>query len=198
MQNWVQSENELVRGLILLQDLIKDGEIVSKLPLISELLNRVEGMERELSGQRIFNYLSRMPDSNFNYYYFSFPVKIDDEYRLCQMRVNREAGNKLLKEQDNINFIVSLDTANMGMVLFHINWNKNKTLALQGVVESDKVMHYFNKHINQLIKGLNQLGYTINNLGVRRVKEDEEIDKLRPQMEEVPMKIRPFSIDVTV
>jgi hypothetical protein len=198
LQNWVQSENELVRGLILLQDLIKDGEIVSKLPLISELLNRVEGMERELSGQRIFNYLSRMPDSNFNYYYFSFPVKIDDEYRLCQMRVNREAGNKLLKEQDNINFIVSLDTANMGMVLFHINWNKNKTLALQGVVESDKVMHYFNKHINQLIKGLNQLGYTINNLGVRRVKEDEEIDKLRPQMEEVPMKIRPFSIDVTV
>lgn len=198
LQNLLQSEKELVRALILVQDLIKDGEIVSKLSLISELLNRVEGMERELSGQRIFNYLSRMPDSNFNYYYFSFPVKIDDEYRLCQMRVNREAGNKLLKEQDNIKFIVSLDTANMGMVLFHVNWSKNKTITLQGVVESDKVMHYFNKHINQLIKGLNQLGYTINNLGVRRVKEDEEIDKLRPKMEEVPMKFRPFSIDVTV
>ncbi|NLX01756.1 MAG: hypothetical protein GXY40_04410 [Syntrophomonadaceae bacterium] len=198
LQNVLQSEKELARALILVQDLIKDGESTSKLPIISELLNRIEGMEKELSGQRIFNYISRMPDSNFNYYYFSFPVKINNEYRLCQMRVNREAGNKLLKDQDNIKFIVSLDTANMGMVLFHVNWNKNKTLTLQGVVESDKVMHYFNEHINQLIRGLNQLGYTVNNLGVRRVKKDEEIAKLRPVMEEVPMKFRPFSIDVTV
>ena len=198
LQNVLQSEKELVRALILVQDLIKDGESTSKLPVISELLNRIEGMEKELSGQRIFNYISRMPDSNFNYYYFSFPVKINNEYRLCQMRVNREAGNKLLKDQDNIKFIVSLDTANMGMVLFHVNWNKNKTLTLQGVVESDKVMHYFNEHINRLIQGLNQLGYSVNNLGVRRVKKDEEMDKLRPVMEEVPMKFRPFSIDVTV
>lgn len=198
LQNVLQSEKELVRALILVQDLIKDGETGSKLPLISELLNRIEGMEKELSGQRIFNYISRIPDSNFNYYYFSFPVKINNEYRLCQMRVNREAGNKLLKDQDNIKFIVSLDTANMGMVLFHVNWNKNKTLTLQGVVESDKVVHYFNEHINQLIHGLNQLGYTVNNLGVRRVKKDEEMVKLRPVMEEVPMKFRPFSIDVTV
>jgi hypothetical protein len=198
LQNLLQSEKELIRALILLQDLIKDGETTSKLPLISELLNRIEGMERELSGQRIFNYISRMPDSNFNYYYFSFPVKINDEYRLCQMRVNRETGNKLLKEQDNIKFIVSLDTANMGMVLFHVNWNKNKTLTLQGVVESNEVMHYFNKHISQLVKGLNQLGYAVNNLGVRMVQKDEETTKLRPVMEEVPMKFRPFSIDVTV
>ena len=198
LQNLLQSEEELVRALILIQDLIKNGQPGSKPPLISELLNRIEGMERELSGQRIFNYISRMPDSNFNYYYFSFPVKINDEYRLCQMRVNREAGNKLLKEQDNIKFIVSLDTANMGMVLFHVNWNKNKTLTLQGVVESNEVMHYFNKHISRLIEGLNQLGYTVNNLGVRRVQKDEEIAKLRPVMEEVPMKFRPFSIDVTV
>jgi len=155
-------------------------------------------MERELSGQRIFNYISRMPDSNFNYYYFSFPVRINDEYRLCQMRVNREAGNKLLKEQDNIKLIVSLDTANMGMVLFHVNWNKNKTLTLQGVVESNEVMHYFNKHISQLVKGLNQLGYTVNNLGVQMLQKDDEMVKLRPVMEEVPMKFRPFSIDVTV
>lgn len=198
LQNLLQSEKELIRFLILLQDMIKGGEPGSKLPLLSELLNRIEGMEREISGQRIFNYIGRMPDSNFNYYYFSFPVKINDEYRLCQMRVNREAGNKLLKEQDNIKFIVSLDTANMGMVLFHVNWNKNKTLTLQGVVESNEVMHYFNKHISRLIEGLNQLGYTVNNLGVRMVQKDEEMDKLRPVMEEVPMKFRPFSIDVTV
>ena len=198
LQNLLQSEKELIRALILVQDLIKGGEPGSKIPLISELLNRIEGMERELSGQRIFNYISRMPDSNFNYYYFSFPVKINDEYRLCQMRVNREAGNKLLKDLDNIKCIVSLDTANMGRVLFHVNWNMNRTITLQGVVESDEVMHYFNKHINQLIQGLNQLGYTVNNLGVRRVKKDEEMVKLRPVMEEVPMKFRPFSIDVTV
>jgi len=198
LQNLLQSEKEMIRALILLQDLIKGGETTSKLPLISELLNRIEGMERELSGQRIFNYISRMPDSNFNYYYFSFPVRINDEYRLCQMRVNREAGNKLLKEQDNIKLIVSLDTANMGMVLFHVNWNKNKTLTLQGVVESNEVMHYFNKHISQLVKGLNQLGYTVNNLGVQMLQKDDEMVKLRPVMEEVPMKFRPFSIDVTV
>ncbi len=198
LQNLLQSETELIRGLILLQDLIKEGETSSKLPLISELLNRIEGMERELGGQRIFNYVSRMPDSNFNYYYFSFPVKIDNEYRLCQMRVNHDTGNKLLKEQDNIKFIVSLDTANLGMVLFHVNWNRNKILTLQGVVETDEVMHYFNKHINQLLIGLNQLGYTVNNLGIRRVEKDEEMDKLRPVMEEVPIKFRPFSIDVTV
>lgn len=198
VQSLLQSEKEIVRGLILLEDIIKVADNESKSPLLTELLGKIEGMEKELSGQRIFNYLSRIPDSNLNYYYFSFPVKFDHEYRLCQLRINREAGKKILKDQDTIKFIVSLDTAKMGMVLFHVNWKRNNTLTLQGVVEREKVMHYLNQNMEQLLTGLGHLGYSVTNLGVRVVRKDEQIDGLRPQMEEVPVKIRPFSIDVTV
>lgn len=198
IQGLLQSEKELIRGLILLEDIIKNGDTGSKAPVLAELLSRIEGMEKEISGQRIFNYLSRIPESNFNYYYFSFPVKISNEYRLCQLRVNREAGNKILKDQDNIKFIVSLDTAKMGMVLFHVNWNRNHTLTIQGVAEGEKVANYLNQNVGQLINGLGQLGYSVTNLGVRVARKDEQVDKLKPQMEEMPMRFRPFSIDVTV
>ncbi|MGS0765032.1 hypothetical protein [Syntrophomonas curvata] len=198
IQSLFQSEKELIRGLLLLEDIIKSVNNGSKSPLLTELLTRIEGMEKEISGQRIFNYLSRLPDSNFNYYYFSFPVKVNNEYRLCQLRINREAGKKIIKDQDNIKFIVSLDTANMGMVLFHVNWSRNKALTLQGVVEGEKVMNYLNRNIGQLVTGLGQLGYSVINLGVRVAQKDEQTDKLRPQMEELPVKFRPFSIDVTV
>ncbi len=198
IQNWLQSEKEVIRSLILLEDIIKSADAGSKSPLATELLGRIEGMEKEISGQRIFNYLSRLPDSNFNYYYFSFPVKINDEYRLCQLRVNRDAGKNLLKDQDNIKFIVSLDTAQMGMVLFHVNWNRNHTLTVQGVVEGENVMEHLNRNMGQLVDSLGQLGYSVINLGVRVARKDETADKLKPQMEEAAVKLRPFSIDVTV
>jgi hypothetical protein len=52
--------------------------------------------------------------------------------------------------------------------------------------------------MGQLVDSLGQLGYSVINLGVRVARKDETADKLKPQMEEAAVKLRPFSIDVTV
>ncbi|MGI5912343.1 MAG: hypothetical protein ACOX6E_07185 [Syntrophomonadaceae bacterium] len=198
IQGLIQSERELIKGLAMLQDIVKKGDGGARLPVFPEIFNQVEGLERELGGQRLFNFLSRIPDSNINYYYFSFPVKIDNSFHLCQLRINREAVNKKMKDQDNIKFIVSLDTAKMGVVLFHVNWNRENNLTIQGVVESERVMNYLNNNIRHLITSLNQMGYDVTNLGIRVAQKDEYLDKLKPQLEKTLVKFRPFSIDVTV
>lgn len=195
----VYSEKEIIRGWRLLQDIIKNSGTDLKNPIINDLSGKIDGLERELTGQKIFNFVSRMSlDNNLNYYYFSFPVTINDEQRLCQLRLNKEPGRKSLKDQDAIRFIVSLDTRSLGMVLFHVNWKKAKNIELQGVVQNQEVCNYLDRNISQLLKGLNNLGYTVSNRGIKIAKDNDEFDNLKMRMEKVPADIRPFSIDVTV
>jgi len=198
IQSLLQSENELIRGLVILEEVLRNGDSKSQLSLLTELLGQVENLEKEISGQRLFNYISRLPDSNLNYFYFSFPVKLNDDYHLCQLRINREAGNKDLKNQEEIKLVVSLDTAKMGIVLFHVSWNRNKTLTLQGVVEAQAVMDYLSHNLDHLVTSLNQLGYKVTNLGIRLTQQGERLDNLKPQMQTIPMPFRPLSIDIKV
>ena len=199
IQNFLYSEKDLIRGLVFLEDLLKNEISTGKSPLMADLLAKIEGLEKELSGQRIFNFVSRQGGENsFNYYYFSFPVEIDSEYRLCQIRINKDAGKKSLINQQNIRFIVSLDTKKLGMVLFHVDWNRSQKIEIQGVVESRRVHNHIKANINQLLRGLEGLGYDITNLGIKVVDERDQFGRLKMGLEEVPSTIRPLGIDVTV
>ncbi len=198
LQNRLTLERDIIRGLNLLQDIIKNDSIASKNPLIADLFNRIEGMERELSAQRMLNFVSRgAVDSGSNYFYFAFPVRWGEEYRLGQLRINRELGTRGLNKQDNIRFIVSLDTAQMGVVLFHVNWKKLGELEVQGVVERQEIREYLNRNLGELFQGLESLGYRVKNLGIKVVEREEEM-RLRLALEETPLNLRPFGIDVRV
>lgn len=200
LENALYSEKELIKGLMLLEDIIKNDSTAAKNPLVNDLLQKIDGLEKDLSGQRILNFASRSAvDSSLNYFYFSFPVQMGNECRLGQIRINKEIGRRGLKNQDNIRFIVSLDTSQMGLVLFHLNWKRSKEIEVQGVVENQKVCNHLNRNMEVLLQGLNGLGYKTKNLGIKIAEPEEDLGKLKLTLEEeAPLNIRPLGIDITV
>jgi len=197
IERTVASDKDVIRGLTLLQDAIKSENTQSRNPAVHELLQRIDNLEKELSGQKMFNYLSRTStDNQFNFYYFSIPVKVGGEMHQCQLKFNKE-GRRDLRNADNLNFVVSLDTGKMGMVLFHVNWQRSGSLTLQGVVESDGVAQYLSTNIQGLIGKLNDLGYSVQSLGIK-VSEEQIDESLKIRVEEAPLSIRPLGIDITV
>jgi len=190
------SEKDIIRALGLLADMAKNQDVAGKLPELMEFSLSLDKLERELTGQQLFNLGSRNAVDNMsNFYYFAIPVKIDQEYSLCQLKINKD-GRKSLKDVDKLSFVVSLNTSQLGVVLFHINWQKIGRLQLQGVAQSQASCNFLNKHIGELVSKLEDLGYQVNNLGVK-VSTAEEIS-IRPVLQEFNEKLRPLGIDVTV
>lgn len=192
------SEKDLLKGLNLVKDILTQKEIPGiEKGLISQLVKGIEEMEREVVGTKMFNVMTKFSaDNNFNYYYFSFPVKINEEYRLCQLKIDKESGMNSLRDADNVKFIVSLDTKNLGLVLFHVDWHKNQMLNLQGVVETPAVKQKIESNVNGLIKTLQAFGYTVDYQGIKIAALDEEL--MRVKLQETPEVVKPFVIDIRV
>ncbi len=187
---------EILKALVLMEDILKDSEVQEKIPLLKDLATRLENLEKELTGQRIFNLAPRAAGESFaGYYYFSFPVKMEQGYSLCQVRVNRDSRRKL-RDVDSMSVVVSLNTARLGTVLFHVEWRRSGELILQGRVENQSSCDFLNKNIGELVDGLKNLGYRVINQGIK-VSTPQELE-LRPALEEAPEKVRPFGIDVKV
>lgn len=197
LERAVASDKDIIRGLNLLEDAIKSENAQARSPAVHELLQRIDSLEKELSGQKMFNYMSRTATDNpFNFYYFSIPVKVGGEVYQCQLRFNKD-GRRDLRNVDNLSFVVSLDTGRMGLVLFHVHWQRSRSLALQGVVESSSVAGYLSDNIDGLIDKLKDLGYAVQNLGIK-VSREQIDESLKIRVEEAPMSIRPLGIDITV
>ena len=198
----IKSEPDMVKNLQVLGEVLKDIKPDVNSPalkeLTSELISRLEGMEKEITGQRLLNITARIPGENvINGYYFAIPVQIKDELHLCQLKIHRDA-KKSLHMQDSIRFIVSLDTKNLGMVLFYVDWKRTGELDLQGVVENNDTLAYLNMNRETLISKLQALGYRVNFAGLKLARPDE-VESLRPQLGQKPeTPFRPFSIDVIV
>ncbi|MDD4550508.1 MAG: hypothetical protein PHT79_12215 [Syntrophomonadaceae bacterium] len=198
LQNIIYSERDMIRGLMLLEDILKNNQAGWKNDIITDLMSKIEVYEKELTGQKMLNFVTRMStDYNLNYY-FSFPVTIDNEQKLCQLHISKEPGQKSLKNQDSIKFIVSLDTHKMGMVLFHVHWHKTRQIEIQGVVTSEPVRVYLEHNIRKLLGGLSHLGYTVSNLGLKVARDSDELACLKARLEETPADVKPFSIDITI
>lgn len=197
----IKSEPEIIKGFELLKDILQNGgdKEIQKNPLIKEIMEKVDNIEKELTGQRLFNQAAVMPGENqINSYYFAFPVRIDNQYRLCQLKIDRDAGKKQLRDVDNINFVVSLETARLDLVLFHVNWRRSGDLQIQGVVENRRTCNYLNDNIDQLVEKLKHLGYRVNNLGIKIARTPEETN-IKLEIKQMPEAIvKPFSIDVKV
>ena len=80
--------------------------------------------------------------------------------------------------------------------MFHIDWHRQGYIQLQGVMETSEVVAFIEKNMAELIFKLGELGYKVNNLGIKAAKTPEEL-ALKPQTKETMQdKITPFSIDV--
>lgn len=192
------NDKEFMRSLVLIKDILQQRVIpgVDK-ALINTLVSNIEDMEREFVGQRVFNVMTKFSgDSNLNYYYLSFPVKIGEEYRLCQLKIDKKLGSKALIDQDNVKIVVSLETGNLGYVLFHVDWYKKGLLKLQGVVETEEVSNYISANVNGLIEALEGRGYVVDYEGIKVASDEEE--QMRVQLQEVDEVIKPYVIDIRI
>lgn len=194
----LQNQPAIIRGLLWLEEALKNAPQVQSGTATQNLVEKIEAMEKELAGQRIVNFVSRgTPDNPVTTYYFSFPVPAEKEQQLCQVRINHEGNPGDLRYSDRISLVVSLDTENLGMVLFQATWRREQKLELQGVVQKDEVRHYLEARGGDLVARLEQLGYQVEHHGVKvAAREDPVFEVKRPAGQGGSR--MPMSIDITI
>ena len=196
LQGMIKDRTLLLNNLRLLFEMVSADVMLNKTPAGRELLARISALQQQITGQALFNGAVKLGQDVFNNnFYFSFPVVIDNQLSYCQLRIQKNTGNRL-DRQDNIKLVVSLDTPSLGIVMFHIDWHRQGYIQLQGVMETPEVVAFIEKNMDELIFKLGELGYKVNNLGIKAAKTPEEL-ALKPQTKETKQdKITPFSIDV--
>lgn len=199
LQQNIQTRPQLFQSLVSIQsilDQVQPGNIKE----LQQLISLVKIFEHELTGQQIVNTASRLsPESNFPGIYLSFPIQLDKEYySVCELRVNREQ-RPTRNELDSLRVAISLDTSQLGQVLFYLEWKRIGSLDIQGVVEDEVIRSYFTAHWQELSERLEELGYQVNNLGIKVVPSQQELETLRPDPAITrASSLRPISIDVTI
>lgn len=199
LQQWLQSRFDLLQGWVITENLLTNAASGENHPL-QDMLAMIRTLEHEISGQQIVNTISRFSaETTFPGIYLAFPLKLEQhQYTMCELRLNRES-RQMSRQDDSMQIAVSLDTNHMGLVLFHISWKRSGTLDVQAVVEKDSVRQFFLNNWAELSRSLEQLGYHVNNLGIKVVDDREEIDSLRPSLQaQAALNIRPISIDITI
>jgi len=196
LQGLIKNRTLLLDNLQRLFDMVKADDMLNKTPAGQELLTKISNFQQQITGQALFNGSVKLgQDVFYNNYYFSFPVEIDNQLSYCQLRIQKNTDNQL-EGQENIKFVVSLDTPALGIVMFHVDWHRQGYIQLQGVMETSVAAGFIEKNMGELLFNLGELGYSVNNLGVKTAREQEEL-VLKPQINEtVPDKISDFSIDV--
>jgi len=196
LHNIIKDRTLLIDNLRRMIELVKADETLAKTPTGQELLAKAGNLQQQVAGQALFNGVTKFSQNALmNDYYFSFPVEIDNQLTYCQLRVQKNARNQLGR-QDNIKLIVSLDTPALGVVLFHVDWHRQGYIQLQGVAETSEAGGFIEENIAGLLLGLNELGYSVNNLGIKTAGEPKELI-LKPLVEEVEQnRIGARSVDI--
>lgn len=200
LQQMLQSRPDLLKAWILVENILQNTAPADNSHPLREMLTVMRSLEHEISGQQIVNTLSRFSaETNYSGIYLAFPLKVEqDQYTMCELRLNRDRRS-ISRQDDAMQIAVSLDTPRMGRVLFHVAWKRAGTLDLQAVVETDSVRQFFLRNWAELSEGLEQLGYKVNNLGIKVVDASSEMESLRPFLQTTSaVNIRPISIDITI
>ncbi len=199
LQNRILGEKDLIKGLMLLKQMIGNDDGTIRTGLIQDVFKGTEKLESDLSGQRLFNFASRAgSDINASVYYFSIPVKYDDEYRMMQLKLSGEGSRKGFQDPEHLTVAVSLDTQNMGIVIYHLDWYKKGDIIIQGLVQSQDAADHMNSEMRRLVGILTEMGYNVSSMGVKVSKVAEEAEDLKPRLVETEETVRPFGIDVKV
>lgn len=196
MQSSSRSERDILKTLLLLEDMADDEKTAEKIPALKEIASRLASSEKEYLGQRLINLPDKMAADN-SAYYFSFPVKIDKSYSLCRLKINKE-GRTSFKDMDKLSLVVSLDTPKLGLVLFHVNWKKKGEVKLQGVVDNEGAADYLDDNINVLVNNLQKLGLQVINQGIRVSQDKQELNSSKAHFEDVKYSFKPIGIDMKV
>lgn len=199
MKEYLAAEKDFIQVLSqVLETASKEADIKENRAGL-DFLKTLDYMKKEISSYQLFNSISQKGmDPHFNYYYFAWPVRLDETTHLLELRIDREKKGQDIAKADSLSIAVALDTPRMGKVLFHINWMKKYKIELRGVVETLPVKEYIEKNIAELVSALTGLGYQVNYLGTKVAQNREEMVISQVKLEEVRESVKPFRIDVTV
>lgn len=195
----IAGERDTLGDLLLIKELFSKYSEDSQNPVLKELTEKIEVLGKELGGQRVYNAAVQSgKDYQSGFYYLSFPVQINHEQHLCELRLQKDPGYRSLRQQDNIRIVVSLDTPGMGIVLFHVNWYREGRIELQGIVEQPGVKQFLENKLGQLVRGITELGYQVQNLGLKLAESQSDTQKLKSTLIAPGPNCTLLAIDITI
>lgn len=192
---------ELVKSLNTLQSILKNVDHSTR-PEVQQVLSSLENLEKELSGQQMLNSFIRLvggQENSTGVYYLAFPVQVEQGVQQVQIRVqHNSAGKQNLRQAENLSLVVSLDTGQMGKVLFHADWTRAGRLGIMGVVENEPVGRFLEGGLPGLVEALTELGYQVQNRGISVSRDMKQEAHLHPSLVESREEPSLVAIDITV
>lgn len=192
---------ELLRGLLLLQNLLEvfikeDG----RQGQAAVLHSRLQSFSAELLGQQVVNLVPPPASGDLPQFYFAFALPLGEEQRLCEFRIYGEEGQASLKNREQINVAVSLDTPRLGPIVFHISWHATKLIEMRSVVTKPESCRVMAPHLPELHQALRELGYTVKDYGMKVVHpgSPDTIIKVLPQPPAKPDRLPRLRVDIRI
>lgn len=198
IQQRIEQDADSTKVFNLLKELAHDEHVSNKFPVLKELPAQLERLEQEITGQRLINIYNRSTAGQNEQIYFSFPIKFENEYRLCQLKIKKDSSAHKIVNQDKLQIAVALNTEKLGTVLFHVNWQNKNQLQIQGVVTAQEACEFLNDHIDELLSNLRTAGFEIQNLGIKVSQNRQEFSELKPEFQDVPYAAKPIRVDIRV
>jgi hypothetical protein len=165
----LRRQPELLRGLLLLQNLLEISVKDGQQSLALTLQTKLQSYSRELLGQQVINLVPPPSQGDAPQCYFSFPVQIGEQQRLCEFRIYGEEGQASLKDREQINVAISMDTPRLGPVAFHLSWHASRLIEMRSVVTKQASYRLMAPHLPELHQALRELGYTVRDHGLKIV-----------------------------
>lgn len=196
LQRFIGTNKEVIRVLALIREVLVNSPEAAK-PIINEAMQLLQAAEEELLGQAAFNSAERQTTSQQpGYYYLAIPVEVNGRDRTMELRIYKDdRGNRRLDELEEIRLAISLSTANLGMVVFHVTWQKDTGLIMQGVVNNSRFKEIIEQDFDSLRQRLMEIGYQVQFLGIKVTAEPE---RLRPGFETKESGSHMLGIDIRV
>ncbi len=196
LQRYLESNQDIIKALSLIQEVLARFTDSTR-PVGTELLHLVRMVSEEIIGQAAFNSVDQQASNHSpGYYYLAIPVMVDGRDRVMELRIHKdERGNRPLDELEEIRIAVSLDTANLGLVLFHVAWHKDNQLIIQGVVEKKGPKEVIERNFGILEQRLIEGGFRVQFLGIKVTAEPA---RLRPGLQTKEPGLPILGIDITV
>jgi hypothetical protein len=179
LEDMVRSQPEMLRGLLVAEDMMNEAGKSGIYRPGSAVLSRLEALSREIMGQQVINLPTPAVTEEAPQCYFALPVQIGEERRRCEIHISGEPGQSGLREQEQINVAVSLDTPALGAVLFHVTWHKSRFMEIRSVVESQASYDILQLYLPELYRALENLGYTVRDCGMKVSPPGEPAQSLK-------------------
>lgn len=196
LQKVMASNKEVIRALAVIQEILTQFPDTAR-QVGNEVLQLVQSAEGELIGQAAFNSAERQASNQQpGFYYLAIPMEFGGKDRVMELKIYKDdRGTRRLDEMEEIRLAVSLDTANLGMVVFHVTARRDNMLEIQGVVNNLVSKEVIENSIDLLQQRLMEHGYRVHFWGMKLTSEPE---KLRPRFQSREMESPVLGIDITV